>query len=245
MTWLKKHRVLVCGILTPPAAVLLRHFVESTLPWQGIGSNWLFRISVSMAGMCVPIAITLALVIWEPKPLTRSAKVGLAFAMIAFANSWWPIHDIAMHLKQERNLGLHDVPAPPFEALDLDGKAFRLADYQGQVVVIYMWASWCRPCSHEMPVLDALYRRRKDQGLMVFGLSQEHISQQRRFLRRTPVSFPLLTLRGNIPDIYRDIARYPAVILIDRHGLLQPAPGPEQPFDKVVAAVDALLQSGS
>jgi hypothetical protein len=60
-----------------------------------------------------------------------------------------------------------------------------------------------------------------------------------------PVSYPLLTQSGTVPSIYRDIARYPAIFLIDRKGRLEPAPSPDQPFEKVEAAVDELLNAGS
>jgi len=59
------------------------------------------------------------------------------------------------------------------------------------------------------------------------------------------VSYPLLTINGQVPNLYRDIARYPAIFLIDRGGQLQAAPSADQPFEKVEAAVDALLRSGS
>jgi len=55
------------------------------------------------------------------------------------------------------------------------------------------------------------------------------------------VSYPLLTVAGQVPKFYRDIARYPAVFLIDRQGRLQPAPGPDQPFDRLESTVVELL----
>jgi hypothetical protein len=76
-------------------------------------------------------------------------------------------------------------------------------------------------------------------------LSDEGVDQQRKFVEQVPVTYPLLTLTGEVPSLYRDIARYPAIFLIDRQGRLQPAPGPDQPFEKVEAAVGALLNSGS
>ena len=56
---------------------------------------------------------------------------------------------------------------------------------------------------------------------IVFGLSDEDL--QHKFVEQVPVSYPLFTLRGNVPSFYRDIARYPAIFLIDRQGRLQPA----------------------
>jgi peroxiredoxin len=96
-----------------------------------------------------------------------------------------------------------------------------------------------------MPQLDALYRDRKQQGLVVFGLSDEDPALQRKFAQEVQVTYPLLTLQGQVPNLYRDIARYPAIFLIDRQGRLQPAPGPDESFDKLEAAVDKLLDSGS
>jgi hypothetical protein len=74
-----------------------------------------------------------------------------------------------------------------------------------------------------------------------FGLSDEDVSVQQKYLEKVPVSYPLLTQKGKVPNLYRDIARYPAIFLVDRSGRLQPAPGPDQPFEKLQVAVDNLL----
>ena len=153
--------------------------------------------------------------------------------------------DGILRSRQSRNLALRDVTAPLFDTPDLLGKTQRLADEKGKVVLVNIWATWCGPCRQEMPKLDRLYRERQSQGFIVFGLSDESVDQQRKFLEHVPVSYPLLTVSGSIPSLYRDIARYPAIFLIDRQGRLQPAPGPDQPFAKVEAAVDALLATGS
>jgi peroxiredoxin len=96
-----------------------------------------------------------------------------------------------------------------------------------------------------MPKLDHLYRERKDKGLIVFGISNEDVGVQQTYLQVVPVSYPLLTMKGIVPSLYRDIARYPAIFLIDRSGRLQAAPGPDQSFEKLEAAVEALLGSHS
>jgi peroxiredoxin len=96
-----------------------------------------------------------------------------------------------------------------------------------------------------MPKLDQLYQGHRQQGFIVFGLSDESVDVQQTFLKQVPVTYPLLTLSKGIPDLYRDIARYPAIFLIDRQGQLQPAPGPDQPFEQVESAVDSLLNADS
>jgi peroxiredoxin len=172
-----------------------------------------------------------------------SGKVGLAIAILSLGLTWKPVSDGILRSKQSRNLAMHDVAAPPFAPVDILGTTQRLIDHKGEVVLVSIWATWCGPCREEMPKLDRLYRERKGLGFVVFGISDEDADLQRRFVQKVPVSYPLLTLNGDVPTLYRDIARYPAMFLIDRQGRLQPAPGPDQPFEKVEAAVDVLLKS--
>ena len=136
------------------------------------------------------------------------------------------------------------MPAPAFDTLDVLGKRQRLEDHKGEVVLVSLWATWCGPCRAEMPRLDKLYRERKDQGFVVFGLSDEDVRVQRNYLEQVPVTYPILTVSTGVPQLYREIVRYPTLFLIDRQGRLQPAPGPDQPFEKIEAAVDVLLNNG-
>ena len=50
-------------------------------------------------------------------------------------------------------------PAPPFSLASRDGKDVSLTQYQGQVVMINFWASWCGPCRQEMPLLESIYKK--------------------------------------------------------------------------------------
>jgi peroxiredoxin len=249
MSKLSKHRVLVCGILSPLAALLLHVLVYGTLTRfsADLEKDWLFRLSLSTLVMTVPFFITLALAMRDHREhtLSLSGKIGLILAILSLGLAWHPVSDGITRSKQSRNLAMHDVAAPPFDTVDILGKTQRLADHKGDVVLVNIWASWCGPCRNEMPKLDRLYQQRKNQGFIVFGLSDESVDQQRKFVEQVPVSYPLLTLTGEVPNLYRDIARYPAIFLIDRQGRLQPAPGPDQPFEKVEAAVAALLNGGS
>lgn len=246
---LSKHRVLISGILSPVAAIIANRIVYITLSLlsTNLEKDWLFRLSMSALAMTIPFFATVALAISDRRlhPLTNSAKAALTIATLSLALVYFPAHDALTRTKQSRNMSLKNVPAPPFDTLDLTGHSQRLSDHKGQVILVNIWATWCAPCRAEMPQLDALYRNRKQQGLIIFGLSDEPPALQRKFAQEVQVTYPLLTLQGQVPNLYRDISRYPAIFLIDRQGQLQPAPPPGESFEKLEAAVDALLKNGS
>jgi peroxiredoxin len=246
---LSKHRVLIAGILSPVAALFLYGLVYSALTRYSSDreKDWQFRLTVSTVAMLLPFVLT-AFLAWKDRRAERfflSGKIGLTLAVLSLGLAWSPIHDGIYRARQIRNLAMRDVTAPAFDTLDINGKPQHLADYYGEVVVVNIWATWCEPCRNEMPKLDQLYRERKAQGLMVFGISDEDVPTQQKFVQQIPITYPLLTLSGNVPSLYRDIAQYPATFLVDRRGRLQPAPSPGQPFEKTQALVNSLLNEGS
>lgn len=227
MEKLSKYRVLVLGILSPVIAVLLSALVNGKLMhWSADPEkDWLFRLSVSTVVMVVPFVVTLVLARKDRhrSPFLLSGKIGLAIAILSLGLIAKPVSDGFTRSKQERNKLLRGVEAPLFETIDLSGTRQRLADYRGKVVLVNIWATWCAPCRAEMPALDHLYRERKDRGFVVLGMSDESIASQKRFLKEVGVSYPLLVLSRDVPSLYRDIARYPEMFLIDRKGRLQPS----------------------
>jgi len=239
--------VLIFGIVTPVASILLYALVYVLLTQRSrnLEGDWLFRLTLSTLAMTLPTLLTLALAITERRreTLSRSAKVGLTFALLSLGLVAKPVSDGILRFRQSHNQALSDTAAPPFETTDLSGQTQRLSDQKGKVVLVSLWATWCGPCRAEMPKLDTLYRTRKERGFVVFGLSDEGVDTQRKYLEKIHVSYPLLTVTAGVPGFYRDIVRYPAMFLIDRQGRLQPTPAPDQPFTKVEAAVDALLNS--
>jgi thiol-disulfide isomerase/thioredoxin len=70
----------------------------------------------------------------------------------------------------------------------LDGTGFRLADYQGKVLVLNLWATWCGPCREEMPQLVEFYDDYRGRGVEVLGLTMEDD-------------------RGNTPEAVKDSVR--------------------------------------
>lgn len=74
----------------------------------------------------------------------------------------------------------------------LDGERFRLRDFQGRVLVVDFWATYCPPCVKQAPQLAELSRRYRDQGLEVVGLTSDEKSDQAKvedFMRRVGINY--------------------------------------------------------
>jgi thiol-disulfide isomerase/thioredoxin len=246
MPKLSSLRTLLAGIVSPIAAAALGIFVYRTLTRASADrdADFVFRLSMVALAMAVPFLVTLTLALLDRSrgSFGTASKIGLLLGVLSLGLLYQPIGGLLARTRQAENLALENVMAPPFATEDIHGNVHRLADHEGKVVLINIWATWCPPCKKEMPDLDALYQERADQGFMVFGLSTEDVETQRNFERDVlSVSYPLLTAQGDVPEVYRTTARYPANFLVDRQGRLQPAPSTEQPFENLVAAVDALL----
>ncbi|KQP15136.1 TlpA disulfide reductase family protein [Pseudorhodoferax sp. Leaf267] len=110
-------------------------------------------------------------------------------------------------------------PFPAIEALDLDGKTWRLADLKGRAVLLNFWASWCEPCRAEMPTLQQLADLYGDDRLAVLALNfKESAPTALRFVQRTGLRLPVLLDRDGA--IARDcgVRVFPSTVLIAPDG---------------------------
>lgn len=112
--------------------------------------------------------------------------------------------------------------APDFLLESVDGDETRLTDFRGHPVVLNFWATWCRPCRLEMPLLVDASQRYANDGLVVIGLNlQEGKSLIEPFAEDYGIEFPLLMDRdGEVGDRYR-LLGLPTTFFIDADGVIQ------------------------
>ncbi len=109
--------------------------------------------------------------------------------------------------------------APPFTLQLYDGGQFSLTDHRGHVVVINFWASWCPPCREEAPVLERVWRRYKDKGVMFVGVGYLDTEPEAlAYIEEFDLTYP------NGPDIGTKISRayrirgVPETFFVNREG---------------------------
>ena len=110
-------------------------------------------------------------------------------------------------------------PAPDFSLTDLAGRALRLSDYRGKVVILDFWATWCEPCKLEIPHLVELQNTYSAQGLQVLGVSMDDSEPPvREFQQQFKMNYPVAVGTSKLADQYGGILGLPITFVLDRQG---------------------------
>ncbi len=109
-----------------------------------------------------------------------------------------------------------------FSLSDLNGETVKLSDYQGQVVMVNFWASWCPPCTAELPTIQAFYDAHKADGFVVLAVNaHENPADVRGFINSKGFTFPvLLDSNAGVMNKY-GIRALPMSFIIDKNGNIQ------------------------
>ena len=111
-------------------------------------------------------------------------------------------------------------PAPALELPKLGGGGTAsLDDYRGRVVVLNFWASWCKPCRVESPLLERWHRRMLGQGGTVLGVDMQDVTESAQaFIDEYGLSYPMLKDREGEGVEKFGVVAYPETFVIDRKG---------------------------
>jgi cytochrome c biogenesis protein CcmG/thiol:disulfide interchange protein DsbE len=123
-----------------------------------------------------------------------------------------------------------------------DAPAFDLTQYQGKLVYLDFWASWCKPCRQSFPWMDAMQKKYGADGLVIVAVDEdEQPVDGRKFLAEVPVGFTVIgDPQGALAERYALIGM-PSSFLIGRDGqVLQKHQGF---FDDSPAAFEAEIRA--
>ena len=150
--------------------------------------------------------------------MSRKAEKALAcgFALVVIAAVWATSsvqrEDIIAENESRRS-------APDFTLPLLSGVDFALSEHRGSAVIIDFWATWCSPCEVQMPVLDALWKRRRGQDLMVVGVSVDTDPAEviAAWVAERGIEYPIALGDQELAMRYGVIG-FPTLLVIDPNG---------------------------
>jgi len=160
--------------------------------------------------------------IWDRK----ISWVGLMAALLVLGVAWiaWS------RVPDEEALARVDRPpapqagfaAPDFTLETRDGETISLSDLRGQAVLLNFWATWCPPCRAEMPAIQSVYERYRDQGFTVLAVDVgEGDAQVGAFVDEQGLTFPILMDRdANVSHRYQ-VRAMPSTFFIDPSGVIR------------------------
>jgi len=120
-------------------------------------------------------------------------------------------------------------PAPAVTFKNLDGADVRLAQYQGTVVLVNFWATWCDPCYVEIPWLIEMQQKYAAKGFTILGVSMDEegksavvpfLAKERFDVngQKLPMNYPIVIGNDDIADKFGGLLGYPTSFLISRDG---------------------------
>ena len=113
-----------------------------------------------------------------------------------------------------------DYEAPKLTLSDLDGAEHSLTDYQGQVVLVNLWATWCPPCKAEMPTLKAYYEDHTADGFVTIAINDgDPADAVAAFVQEYDLTFPVwLDPTYEATERAFKARNLPSSFVIDREG---------------------------
>jgi peroxiredoxin len=114
------------------------------------------------------------------------------------------------------------IQAEDFRLTDLGGKEQSLSQYRGQIVLLNFWATWCKPCTTEMPAMQASFDKLRDKGFVVLAVNElEDDAKVREHIKQYGHTFPVLMDHDNKVANQFGVFGLPVSVFIDQEGRVQ------------------------
>jgi len=116
-------------------------------------------------------------------------------------------------------------PRVDFTLPDLDGQPRSLSEWDGDMIVLNFWATWCPPCKKEMPLFQQRYEARAADGFTIVAVAVDEIDETRDFVFTFGIEFPVLIGQDDAIAAGREygnrIGALPYSVVIDRQGMVR------------------------
>jgi peroxiredoxin len=115
-----------------------------------------------------------------------------------------------------------DAPPPDVTFTSLDGEAVQLSDYQGKVLFVNFWGTYCPPCLAEMPDLQAAYEKLATDDFVILGVNVEESPEKvAAWTQENGITFPIAISEDGTINPVLALHRMPSTWFIDADGILR------------------------
>lgn len=113
---------------------------------------------------------------------------------------------------------------PAFALSDLSGEVHHPSEWRGQVLVLNFWATWCKPCREEIPMLMQAQKELADQGVQIVGLAVDRREPVERFAKAFNINYPVLIPMAGVVRLQDALGGGPGLpftVIVDRQGRIR------------------------
>ena len=172
----------------------------------------------------------------------------LSAAIGAFAAFYVKHNLAAKDSVAEANHALIGTLRPDFSLYDLDGNSISVSTWDGQIVLLNFWASWCPPCRREIPVFNEVREFFHDDGFEVVGIAIDEKQKVLDFLESiSAVQYPQLIGYDDVLKVASALGNHsgglPYSVLLDKQGIIRYIKAGELDRPTLVAQIEAILES--
>lgn len=114
---------------------------------------------------------------------------------------------------------------PAFTLPDTAGKPRRIEEWDGQIVVLNFWATWCVPCREEIPMLVALQQDLADRGVSIVGIAVDSPDNVAKFEHDFGMNYPSLLAAKEVIELGKrygnGVGALPYTVVIGRDKIIK------------------------
>ena len=112
--------------------------------------------------------------------------------------------------------------APDFTLPSVDGSMVSMSDYNGKVILVDFWATWCPPCQEMIPILSKLHKRYSDKGLVILGVSldRDGLEMLGAYVHEKMIPYKVVMGDNRISNAFGGVSSIPTMYIVDRDGRL-------------------------
>ena len=131
----------------------------------------------------------------------------------------WELYEAASLPSQATFVG---EPPPSIKLNNLNGEEISISNFNGEVVLLNFWATWCPPCVRGIPQFRALHEQYNADGLVVVGVSLDRDGEDvvKSFVEAHGVTYPNLIADQDATAQFGGLASLPTTFLINRNGIV-------------------------